>query len=189
MAAASTGAGLVGHFVAMARNNAWANHRLLGACKALTPEEFAAPRVSFFPSLRATLNHILWVDTYYIDALERDPTVLARYHDPAPDFADGSSLYDAQLASDRRLIAFCERQTDQSLAEDLVLPRPNRTPPPTSVASILLHLFQHQTHHRGQAHAMLAGTHVKPPQLDEFFLAGEEHLRRDDLRAIGLASS
>ena len=62
--------GLAGHFVAMARNNAWANHRLLTACEALTPEEFAAPRTSFFPSLRKTLNHILDVDLYYIDALE-----------------------------------------------------------------------------------------------------------------------
>ena len=178
--------GLAGHFVAMACNNAWANHRLLGACKALTPEEFAAPRTGFFPSLRATLNHILWVDVYYIDALGRDPTVLKRYDDQPPDFPDAAALYDAQRASDRRLIAFCERQTEASLAEGLVLPRPNRTPPSTSVASILEHLFQHQIHHRGQAHAMLSSTHVKPPQLDEFFLAGEEPLRRDELRALGL---
>ena len=141
---------------------------------------------SFFPSLRATLNHILWVDTYYIDALERDPTVLARYDDPPPDFADAASLYGVQIASDRRLLGFCARQTDHSLAEGLVLPRPKRTPPPSTVASILEHLFQHQIHHRGQAHAMLAGTGVRPPQLDEFFLAGEEHLRRDELRALGL---
>ena len=183
--------GLAGHFVAMARNNAWANYRLLGACEALSAQEFAAPRIGFFPSLRATLNHILWVDTYYIDALERDPTVLKRYDDPPPDFGDAASLRKAQLASDRRVIAFCERQTEESLVEGLVLPRPNRTPPPTSVASILAHLFQHQIHHRGQAHAMLSSTPVKPPQLDEFFLAGEEHLRRvglrrDELRALGL---
>lgn len=180
---------LAGHFVAMARNNIWSNHRLLQACRALTPAEFAAPRTSFFPSLRATLNHILWVDTYYIGALERDPTVLKRYDDPPPDFADAAALYDAQIASDRRLLAFCERQTEASLTKGLVLPRPNRTPPPSTVASILEHLFQHQTHHRGQAHAMLAGTAVKPPQLDEFFLAGEEHLRRDELRTLGLPES
>jgi len=178
--------GLAGHIVAMARNNMWANHRLLGACQALTPAEFAAQRTGFFPSLRATLNHILWVDTYYIDALERDPTVLERYNDPPPDFADARTLRDAQIASDRRLLTFCERQDDRSLAEGLVLPRPTRTPPPTSVISILEHLFQHQIHHRGQAHAMMAGTQVKPPQLDEFFLAGEEHLRRDELRTLGL---
>jgi len=179
-------AGLVSHFVAMAGNNAWANHRLLKACQALTPEEFARPRTGFFPSLRATLNHILWVDIYYIDALHRDPTVLQRYDDPAPDFPDARQLYEAQRASDRRLVDLCARQTEASLAEGLVLPRPNRTPPPSSVASILEHLFQHQIHHRGQAHAMLSGTPVKPPQLDEFFLAGEEHLRRDELIELGL---
>lgn len=189
MATATRRGGLAGHFVAMARNNIWSNHRLLQACLALSPAEFAAPRTSFFPSLRATLNHILWVDTYYIDALERDPAVLKRYDDPPPDFADAASLQDAQIRSDRRLLAFCDRQTEPSLAEGLVLPRPNRTPPPSTVASILEHLFQHQIHHRGQAHAMLAGTAVKPPQLDEFFLAGEEPLRRDELLALGLPVS
>ena len=178
--------GLSAHFVAMAGNNAWANHRLLTACRALSRQEFAAPRTGFFPSLRATLNHILWVDLYYIDALHRDPTVLRRYDEPSPDHADAASLQVAQQASDLRLVAFCERQTEASLAELLVLPRPGRTPPPSPVADVLAHLFQHQIHHRGQAHAMLSGTAVRPPQLDEFFLAGEEHLRRDELRALGL---
>lgn len=181
-------AGLAGHFVAMARNNAWANHRLLSACEALTPEEFAATRVGFFPSLRATFNHILDVDRYYIDALE-GLDALRRYSEPDSDFADARAMRLAQTASDRRLIAFCERQSEGTLAQDCILPRPNRRPPPSRVAAVLEHLFQHQIHHRGQAHAMLAGTRVKPPQLDEFFLAGEEHLRRDELRALGLPES
>ncbi|HYX01140.1 MAG TPA: DinB family protein [Reyranella sp.] len=176
---------LVEHVVAMARNNAWANHRLLSACEALTPDEFAAPRTSFFPSLRATFNHILAVDGYYIDALE-GLDALRHYSEPRPDFADAQSMRLAQTTSDRRLIAFCQRQTDESLARDCVLPRPNRKPPPTPVGRVLEHLFQHQIHHRGQAHAMLAGTGLKPPQLDEFFLAGEQDLRRDELRALGL---
>ncbi|CAN5920019.1 hypothetical protein BH11PSE3_BH11PSE3_29270 [soil metagenome] len=115
--------------------------------------------------------------------------MLARYHDPRPDFSDAHRLYEAQRASDRRLVDFCARQSEASLAEGLILPRPNRTPPPSSVASILEHLFQHQTHHRGQAHAMLSSTSVKPPQLDEFFLAGEGHLRRDELALLGLAQT
>ena len=177
--------GLAGHFVAMARNNAWANHRLLSACEGLTEKEFAAPRTGFFPSLRATFNHILWVDQYYIDVLA-GLDALRRYSGPDPDFADGRSMRLAQAESDRRLIAVCERQTDESLTQDCVLPRPNRKPPPTGTAAVLEHLFQHQIHHRGQAHAMLSSTHIKPPQLDEFFLAGELHLRRDELRALGL---
>ncbi len=185
MATGPTATGLVGHFVAMAHNNAWANHRLLIACEALTAEEFAAPRTSFFPSLRKTLNHILDVDLYYIDALE-GLDALRRYSEPDRDYADARSMRLAQTASDKRLIAFCERQSEASLARDCVLPRPNRQPPPTRVAAVLEHLFQHQIHHRGQAHAMLSSTKAKPPQLDEFFLAGEEHLRRDEQRLLGL---
>lgn len=177
--------GLVGHFVAIAENNAWANHRLLGACEALTPAEFAAPRQSFFPSLRATFNHILWVDQYYIDAVAR-ADALRRYSEPDPDFADARSMRLAQTESDKRLIAVCARQTEASLAADCILPRPNRKPPPSTTANVLEHLFQHQIHHRGQAHAMLSSTTIEPPQLDEFFLAGEEDLRRDELRALGL---
>jgi hypothetical protein len=52
---------------------------------------------------------------------------------------------------------------------------------------VLAHLFQHDIHHRGQVHAMLAGTAVAPPQLDEFFLAQDADLRAEDLRAMGLA--
>jgi len=53
-----------------AQNNAWANHRLLEACARLTQEALEAARVGFFPSLLATLNHILIVDWFYVDALE-----------------------------------------------------------------------------------------------------------------------
>jgi uncharacterized damage-inducible protein DinB len=48
-----------------------------------------------------------------------------------------------------------------------------------------LHHFQHQTHHRGQAHAMLSGTDIEPPQLDEFFSAGEAPLRAAEFAELG----
>jgi hypothetical protein len=47
------------------------------------------------------------------------------------------------------------------------------------------HLFQHDIHHRGQAHAMLSGISVKPPQLDEFFAAGEAPLRAAEFGELG----
>jgi uncharacterized damage-inducible protein DinB len=55
-----------------------------------------------------------------------------------------------------------------------------------TVSAVLAHLFQHQIHHRGQVHAMLSGTHVPPPQLDEYFLDQDAHLRAEELQTLGL---
>ena len=100
---------LVAHFRAMARNNAWANDRLLDACEGLDAAAFAAPRTSFFPSLRRTLNHLYAVDVYYLDALEETGRGLAIFQPADPDFAEPAALRAAQAASDRRLLAFCDR--------------------------------------------------------------------------------
>lgn len=164
--------GLVGHFRAMARNNAWANHRLLTACVALGREAFAAPRTSFFPSLRATLNHSLLVDRYYFDALEQGG-LGRRIGDDPPDIAMPAALRTAQAAQDRRLIAFCDGLVEADLTRWVDTDRGR--PVPERIDRLLAHLFQHQIHHRGQAHAMLAGTGVAPPQLDEFFLEYDRH--------------
>ena len=52
-------------------------------------------------------------------------------------------------------------------------------------AHVLAHLFMHQTHHRGQVHAMLSGTSVPPPQLDEFLMPSDAHFRVADMAALG----
>jgi uncharacterized damage-inducible protein DinB len=57
------------------------------------------------------------------------------------------------------------------------------------VQACLAHLFVHQIHQRGQADAMLSGTPVAPPQLDEFFLAEDAPLRAADLAALGLSEA
>jgi uncharacterized damage-inducible protein DinB/8-oxo-dGTP pyrophosphatase MutT (NUDIX family) len=165
---------LVAHFRAMARNNAWANARLLEACEALGPEGFSAPGVSFFPSIRATLNHLYAVDQYYIAALEEAGLGPAAFRE-APDFAEPAALRTAQAASDVRLIAFCDRLTGADLDRSVVTDRGSGVRVPERIDALLAHLFQHQIHHRGQAHAMLAGTAVPPPQLDEFFLDYDRH--------------
>jgi len=89
---------------AMAYNNAWANHRLLTACAALTQAEFAAPRTGFFPSIQATLNHILIIDRFSADALEGGTLGLDAWADPVP-CPTVAELRPAQAAVDRRLIA------------------------------------------------------------------------------------
>jgi uncharacterized damage-inducible protein DinB len=176
-------ASLVETYRALAYNNAWANFRLLAACGQLSQEEFGAQRTSFFPSLKATLNHILIIDWFYVDGLEGGwlgPKAFAN-QEPCATVAD---LKREQSAVDARLIAVCEGLTEASLSG---FARINRD---THVQTerrdrLLLHLFQHQIHHRGQAHAMLAGTHLAPPQLDEFFSVGEAPLRAQEFAALG----
>ena len=185
---------LAHHFFTMACNNAWANHRLLDACSRLSQADFVAPRTSFFPSLKATLNHIVTVDWYYVDALERafrgEPpnTQPSRFFTPEEPFATCAELQQAQRKTDRRLIDVCAALSDTQLGKPVPVQR--RAGIETESATRLLaHLFQHQIHHRGQAHAMLAGTPVKPPQLDEFFCANEAHLRAAELVEIGMSEA
>jgi uncharacterized damage-inducible protein DinB len=176
-------AGLVQTYRAFAYNNAWANHRLLTACEGLSKQDFEAKRTSFFPSLQSTLNHVYVVDLFYVDALEGGWLGPKAWENEIP-CASVAELRPAQAAVDRRLIAVCDALTAEQL-DGIV--RVNRV---TRVQTerrdrLLMHLFQHQIHHRGQAHAMLAGTAVEPPQLDEFFSAGEAPLRAAEFAHLG----
>ena len=173
------------YLLAQAYNNAWANHRLLNACRALSPEELAAPRTGFFPSIIHTLNHILTVDWLYISALE-GRCVGAAAFDPEIPFPRILDLEREQRATDRRLIDQCRQLDRDTLAAEVHIPRGSHLQVERA-DRILLHLFQHQIHHRGQVHAMLSGTSVRPPQLDEFFPAdpAEQALRRQDFAELG----
>jgi uncharacterized damage-inducible protein DinB len=185
---------LAHHFATEAYNNAWANHRLLAACARLSQAEFVAPRTSFFPSIKATLNHILTVDWYYLEALERSLAGRApdddaeRFFRPEEPFDRCEELAREQLAADRRLIALCASLADERLADAVEIPR-RAGIQRESVRRVLAHLFQHDIHHRGQVHAMLAGTSVKPPQLDEFYCAFEAPVRAADFAALGFTEA
>lgn len=174
---------LSGTFRAMARNNAWCNHRLLAAVARLDAAEFTAPRTGFFPSLRKTLNHILIIDHFYVDALEGGTLGPAAWADQEP-CATIAALQAAQAAVDRRLIAQCDGLADADLDSIVRVHRGTRVQTERR-DRLLLHLFLHQTHHRGQAHGMLSGTSVKPPQLDEFYSIAEAPLRAAEFAELG----
>lgn len=130
---------------------------MLKAVGALGVQGFVAPRTGFFPSLKATLNHIVTVDWYYVDALERslrgDPVNAdARlFFVPEEPFAECDALSDAQHAVDRRLVDVCIALTGESLDTPIaVLRREGVVHEP--LTRLLAHLFQHQIHHRGQTH-------------------------------------
>ena len=92
-----------------AHANRLANGRLHASMAALSHVELHAPRTSFFPSLIATLNHILMVDQYYILALRGAP-VQTTHWDTFVSDDDLHTLAQRQRASDERLIDFCNLQ-------------------------------------------------------------------------------
>jgi uncharacterized damage-inducible protein DinB len=189
-----TAASLARHLAAAAHNNAWANLRLHRTCGELTRTELAATRTSFFPSIKATLNHILTVDWYYLEILERSLAGLpphqrpARFFEPEEPFEHAADLWREQRSADARLVALCEGLRDEQVDAVILLPRREGVMRDRA-ERILAHVFQHQIHHRGQVHAMLSGTRVKPPQLDEFYCANEAHLRAADLAELGASEA
>jgi uncharacterized damage-inducible protein DinB len=170
-----------------AHANRLANHRLHTAMQPLPADELQAPRTSFFPTLAATLNHILAVDLYYIGVLHADPDPSSAWHHFQPT-TTLPELAARQAASDERLITWLMTAVDAALDEPVHMPRgngPGGRIQTDRAAHMLQHLFMHQVHHRGQVHAMLSGTAVKPPQLDEFMMPSEAHLRTEEMAALG----
>lgn len=171
------------YFLAQAFNNLWANHRLLSACEALSETEYKAPRTGFFPSIQSTLCHILDVDDYYLAALSGNMAGQA-----LPSCSNRTFLEVAaqQRTTDRLLVEFCKGVTGENATRKVKLDRAEglfEEP----IDRLLLHLFEHQIHHRGQVHTMLSGTGVAPPQLDEFFLDADGRLREEDMHVLGLS--
>ena len=170
-------------FRKLARNNRLANFRLHQACLQLSQEAFVARRASFFPTLRATLNHIYIVDRFYIDALRGGTLGLAAFVEEEP-FPAMQALQGAQTELDETLIVFVDGLDEDGLAAIVNIHRGARIQQ-DRCDDVLSHLFQHQTHHRGQAHAMLSGTAIKPPQLDEFIVGDDAKARKEEMDALG----
>ncbi len=154
-------------WLAMALNNAWANATLYQSIKALRPQAFTAARPGFFGSLAQTMNHIFEVDLYYLDALEGGGHGRSVFDRKA--VTDAAELARLQLEADIRFATFCGRLNDNTLAEKRTTDR-ETGPVEENVAALILHLVQHQIHHRGQAHVQLSDAGIPPPQLDDFYL-------------------
>ena len=159
--------GMAHPYVAFASNNAWANRTFYASVSRLPRKAFLAERPGFFPSLSATLNHIHEVDLYYIDALTEGGMGRSVYD--RDDIEEAETLGVAQADADARLLAFCLTLTDADLDRRVATERAETTVTET-IGNLLPHLFQHQVHHRGQAHVQLQHAGIDPPQLDDFFL-------------------
>lgn len=184
MANNGTPVGLGTYLISQARNNHWSNHRLHSVCSRLPSSEYFASRPSFFGSIHSHLDHIVFVDWLYLERLTGNRYLPDDIEDLLhPDFAP---LSEDQITADRALIDFCQSATPDVLATSVTFQLSDGTQYTEVVASVLAHLFTHQTHHRGQVHDMLCATSVRPPQLDEFFMGSDLPLRLQELERLGL---
>lgn len=172
-------------FRKLAQANRLANARLHRACAALDPAELTAPRPAFFGTIQKTLNHILMVDRFYLNALLGHPLDRA-FLDEATFCPDLPTLAPWQAKSDPDLLAHVEDQTPETLVQIVAIDRGERIQRDRR-DDVLSHVFQHQTHHRGQVHGMLSATPVKPPQLDEFIVGDDHAARAEDMSRLGWA--
>ena len=170
-------------FRKLAQANLLANQRLHRACALLDPAELTAPRAAFFGTIQATLNHILMVDRFYLNALQGRPLDRA-FLDEATFCPDLPTLAAWHGSSDLSLLAHVEDLTPDTLTEIVAIDRGERVQQDRR-DDVLSHVFQHQTHHRGQVHGLLSATSVKPPQLDEFIVGDDHAARTEDMARVG----
>jgi len=155
---------LKAHFVTLARYNKWANARLYRMACALPEEAYRRNVGAYFGSLHGTLNHLLTADRIWMRRLTGSgdhPTELN-----AIVCADLQSLRTARETQDERIVSFVETLEEAQLERQCDYRTLNGAPQKQPVGEILAHLFNHQTHHRGQAHTILSVLGVEPDSLD-----------------------
>lgn len=154
------------HITLLARYNEWMNNKLYEAAAALPPEELAADRKAFFGSLLATLNHIAVADTIWLKRIAAHPrfaTALAPLAAlPAPAALDQplcdsfSALRERRIFLDRLVLDWTGSLSDDDLLAVISYRRMNGEANRRQLGLLLMHFFNHQTHHRGQATTLLS---------------------------------
>ncbi|MCB1487455.1 MAG: damage-inducible protein DinB [Bauldia sp.] len=152
------------HFAMFADYNRWANRRLYAAARALPDADYRADRGAFFGSLHRTLNHLVVTDRIWMHRFTGEGPVQTRLDEVLFDALD--ALEEARRAEDERIIAYIGGLDDAAIAATFTyrtISNPRDITQP--LAPALAHFFNHQTHHRGQAHCLVtesAGNDAMP---------------------------
>lgn len=145
---------LITHFVEQARYNAWANRRLFAMAGMLPDEAYRRDVGAYFKSLHGTLNHLLTTDQIWMRRLtgagDHPQKLDAIIFEQLPDLATARTL------EDQKIIEFVESLSTEQLEESWDYQTLNGTPYRQRPREILAHFFNHQTHHRGQAHGLIS---------------------------------
>lgn len=158
---------MIDHFKMFANYNRWANEKLYDACGALSEKEYMRDRQAFFQSIHGTLNHLLLVDILWLGRIQKiDTGITALNQILYPDF---SSLYQARKQQDEIVIEFVNQIDTNKMQGNVDFTTLAGTAGSIPFAVLLTHLFNHQTHHRGQVHNMLSQAGMTPPSLDLYY--------------------
>jgi uncharacterized damage-inducible protein DinB len=160
------------HFLMMATYNRWANRRLYAAAAALDDSQYRKDVGVYFSSLHGTLNHLLAADRIWMHRLQgsgEQPQGLNVVL-----FEQLAALHAARSIEDERILGFVSSLDAAALHTVCEYRMLNGTPQRQPIREILAHLFNHQTHHRGHAHAALTRLGVaEPPALDLLIMQRE----------------
>jgi uncharacterized damage-inducible protein DinB len=153
------------HWQMFAGYNAWANERLFAAAAKLSDADYRADKGAFFKSVHGTLNHLLVADLVWMQRFTGEGTIPSSLD---AILYDGlTSLHEARRAEDARIVAYIESLDEAALAGAIRYRPITATGEHEQVlASALAHWFNHQTHHRGQVHALLTMLTGEAPSLD-----------------------
>jgi uncharacterized damage-inducible protein DinB len=155
---------LTTHFRMLAAYNRTANERLYASCAQLSGLEYRKQRAGSFGSIHALLNHILLGDRRWLGLFENGQRITPPLNQILYD--DLAALRSARELEDARLEEFF-RGVDTGFWERSFAYTNNQGKDYIETAPVACsHLFNHQTHHRGQIHVMLSQTEVRPPSLD-----------------------
>ena len=156
-------------FRTMARYNRWMNERLYALCAQMSDAERKRDRGAFFKSIHGTFNHLLLADRVWLGRFCGEP-----FHVESLDqelYADFGELRAERDLSDARILAFTDALDEAAIAGELqytsiVDPAERRIP----MHLALLHFFNHQTHHRGQATTLISQAGYDPGVTDLMWL-------------------
>ena len=154
----------------MARYNRWMNDKLFAASELLTDEQHKSDRRAFFKSIHLTLNHLMWGDYTWLGRFTKDTPLEKAYPKVAFGtelFPDWQALKSERLNLDADICAWAERIDVAWLERDFSwhsgLTKSTRTKP---AWQLVMHFFNHQTHHRGQVTTLLSQYGVDPGDTD-----------------------
>ncbi|MCE5364017.1 DinB family protein [Pseudomonas anguilliseptica] len=153
------------HFQLMARYNAWMNDKLYAAAGQLSAQALSEDRGAFFPSILATLNHIAVADIIWLKRFAEHPActelrvAISDLQRPAALdqllFDSFAPLQTLRSRLDGHISNWVAALTEADLEYVLAYGNMKGVPAQRPFASLMLHFFNHQTHHRGQASTLL----------------------------------